>query len=997
MKQLPAMLFECKMKIFKYMIFITLLITGSFSTAAPLLTRNYSHRYFTTRDGLVQMQVRSIFQDRDGYIWFGTKGGVSRFDGISFKNITQEDGISVGDMLSISEWGYKKLFFFQNSFQIMHENDSLESIQLPDTLKFFKHSFQSIEIDEDEIILINIQNKLNELYIQNKLDHLIWNVHTRKFRKWNGIEYKILAFNDKYILTSNALYLRNGFSLTKIQSIPNNHSYAQVNWESGDFYLYNYENSAIEKYTLINNQFISLKTIISNVYNDRFTLLPDNSILYFVNNSEARIFPTQKASIGVEMAYLEEPFVDREGNLWITSNNGLYNFFNLNFEEYYLGLGKPDNIWSVLQDNEKNLWFGSYGFGLWRMDKTGKLLAANQSDPAWIRQYMGSTRSKSGTLYMPTSGGLTVYENGKFTNYLSGITLSSYFNEDKQQIYYSGFQQNSEIRGLWIGIDHNRKFIPWDKSYPVGLGKDSKGRIRLGSFRGQGYLLNDSIIVTDTVKRPYEGVISFATDKWGRLWKATTKGYYVEMLDGKEHRFAPQIKGLVASVFNYQDKYLLMGTGSGMAIALFKDDMLNNPAVFEIGYEGGFTGLETGQNAFFEDQNGDMWVCTATNVLKFNPDKLVQSQTRFLPPIRVSNISYSQNNYDWTTVFLLNQKEVKIASGNKFFRIDYIANSISAPKSLRFKYRLKGLSDKWSEPVYTKSVYYTNIGYGSYVFEVQCSLDGIHWSKVARSAQIEITVPFYYRPIAVVFYILLLIFISSLVTFSLYKRRQKIKIETITHQKLENELQLKTLRSKIIPHFTKNVLSAIGQFAMTDKIKAGHFISIFSRFTQLSLNNADKNFIRLEDELNYIEYYLDLEKMRFNERLNYKVDVDSDVDKSVLIPTMALHTFCDNAIRHGLVNSKDKGELRIKIFKTATGTTITVNDNGIGRKRASELGTKGNGQGLALIRAQIEFYNKINTNKITLDIFDLTDNTDRAVGTKIVFFIPNEYRFEVEK
>ncbi len=70
-------------------------------------------------------------------------------------------------------------------------------------------------------------------------------------------------------------------------------------------------------------------------------------------------------------------------------------------------------------------------------------------------------------------------------------------------------------------------------------------------------------------------------------------------------------------MFNYQDKFI-DGTGSGMAIALFKDDMLNNPAVFEIGYEGGFTGLETGQNAFFEDQNGDMWVCTATNVLKFN-------------------------------------------------------------------------------------------------------------------------------------------------------------------------------------------------------------------------------------------------------------------------------------------------------------------------------------------------------------------------------------------
>ena len=91
--------------------------------AEPHVTRNYAYRYFTTRDGLVQMQVMSAFQDRDGFMWFGTKGGVSRFDGISFKNITQEDGIPVGEMFSIGEWGFKKLFFFHHNFQILHEND----------------------------------------------------------------------------------------------------------------------------------------------------------------------------------------------------------------------------------------------------------------------------------------------------------------------------------------------------------------------------------------------------------------------------------------------------------------------------------------------------------------------------------------------------------------------------------------------------------------------------------------------------------------------------------------------------------------------------------------------------------------------------------------------------------------------------------------------------------------------------------------------------------
>ena len=67
----------------------------------------------------------------------------------------------------------------------------------------------------------------------------------------------------------------------------------------------------------------------------------------------------------------------------------------------------------------------------------------------------------------------------------------------------------------------------------------------------------------------------------------------------------------------------------------------------------------------------------------------------------------------------------------------------------------------------------------------------------------------------------------------------------MSRQKLENELQLNTLRSKVIPHFTKNVLSAIGNFAMTNRVKASYYISIFSNFTQQTLSNADKNYINI--------------------------------------------------------------------------------------------------------------------------------------------------------
>ena len=203
-------------------------------------------------------------------------------------------------------------------------------------------------------------------------------------------------------------------SVKELQSFPNKYDEAQVNWQKGDIYLHNTKEFTIERFKLNTNHLVFSETILRNIVQSRFTLLPDNTILYFVNQSIAHIYPKQEANFGMEMAYLEKPYVDREGNLWITSNNGLYNFFNLNFEEYTFGLAKPDNIWSVLEDNQHNMYFGSYGWGLWRMNKYGKLNAVNQSDSNWKLQYMGSTRSKSGMLFMPKCSGLTVFKNNKF-------------------------------------------------------------------------------------------------------------------------------------------------------------------------------------------------------------------------------------------------------------------------------------------------------------------------------------------------------------------------------------------------------------------------------------------------------------------------------------------------------------------------------------------------------------------------------------------------------
>ena len=237
-----------------------------------------------------------------------------------------------------------------------------------------------------------------------------------------------------------------------------------------------------------------------------------------------------------------------------------------------------------------------------------------------------------------------------------------------------------------------------------------------------------------------------------------------------------------------------------------------------------------------------------------------------------------------------------------------------------------------------------------------------------------------------------LIFIAGAV-FVFIRRKHYKKMEQLNRKKLENELQIRTLHSKVLPHFTKNVLTAIASFAMDDNRKAGKYISLFARFSELTLANSDKNYNTLEEEIKYLQTYLELEEMRFRNKLQYEITIENDVDMQTFVPAMALHTYCDNAIRHGLVNKKGPGKLNITIKKNGGGTVIIVRDNGIGRKRSAELGTHGNKLGLKLIQQQVEFYNTQNEWKIKQEITDLHDHEGKAAGTLVELYIPDGYVF----
>lgn len=979
----------------------------------PKVIRNYASRHFDIRDGLAQMQVICTFQDADGYLWFGTKNGVSRFDGNKFVSYKKEEGVPRGKIRNITQWDNDIFLFTHSQIAWFSPGHPVTTVDLPSDYVNDFHS--TYHISGERVFLFNIRKKTVDANSDNVLYVLEYSRHTKYFRLIPIPERIVYYTDDNLLIGVRNIYSFNpatgniSISDSKLprpiveseqELMITKDPYQPVYYFNTQKKIAAYRWDKYKRWTLlyeINERSSNMNGIdpITISRKGEMVISTTTGLKIYRNGKLANVIdPKPGTSNGT--------FIDRENNLWIYGENGIYGYSQLNFEAYRMGFADSDMVWSINQDNAGNMYFGSFSYGLWKMDKDEQLTEIKSNLPFWDLQYFNSSKSADGILYFPYTGGVAAYKNGKIEKINNGFyaSLCTYTDTASNKLY-AGQIDASVNHYLTVNGRQGTKSYRWSKGFIVSMAKDSKGRIRVGAFRNEGVFDGDSLYTIPVEKNaPDSGAISLAVDTLGRVWKGRSSGLYYEDLQGKNHRYLKEyIQGNVMGIQLYRNKYLLVGGEKSIFIVDIYNKYGIPNGVREFGYEDGFTGIEPGQSGFFTDRNNDVWLTCSACVIKFNPDRLLQSFTTKIPPLRIDALLYSKNNLEWerhTLSFPVSGKpeeSVRIESDNEYFRFEYVANSLSSPKSLRFKYRLKGFTDEWSPSVFTKSVEFTNLKFGKYTFEVQCSLDGVHWSPVVASPEIRILAPFWFRWYMWTLYSLSITGIIIGITLYFSKRREKKRVEVLTRQKLENELQLRTLHSKVLPHFTKNVLTAIGYFAMDDNRKAGKYIAMFSKFTQLALENSDKNFSTLESELNYVQNYLELEKMRFGDKFNFSIEIDREIDKNINIPAMALHTYCDNAIRHGLVNKKGYGVLNISVSKQTKGTIIVVADNGMGCRRSAELGTQGNGMGLALVQQQIDFYNQMNERKITQTIIDLFDDDGNATGTQVKLFVPDGYRF----
>ncbi|TSE08178.1 histidine kinase [Aquimarina algiphila] len=209
-----------------------------------------------------------------------------------------------------------------------------------------------------------------------------------------------------------------------------------------------------------------------------------------------------------------------------------------------------------------------------------------------------------------------------------------------------------------------------------------------------------------------------------------------------------------------------------------------------------------------------------------------------------------------------------------------------------------------------------------------------------------------------------------------------------------NLLALKSLRSQMNPHFIFNALNSVNTFiATSDERTANRYLTDFSLLMRAVLENSEEDFIPLEKEIELLRLYVQLEHFRFQDKFEYTVEVDSEIDvNEYMIPPMLLQPYVENAVWHGLRYKSEKGILSIRFQKiTSDSIEITIMDNGIGRKKSKELKTQNQklqkSRGMGNIKKRIAILNKMYKDKVDVFISDLENDQE---GTQVKLMLKKD-------
>lgn len=1002
-----------------------ILILVSCLLGLALAGQQYNFHNYSVKDGVAQSQVYTLLVDIRGYLWMGTQGGgITRFDGERFKSFTVKDGLPSSYVLCIKEDGDHNLWIgtmnglcTYNGLEFKVQGLGEAGSPAVRDISFDSRGRAWLATDVGVLLLEGGKTTWINRQLQLKRQAVTAILADQHNAVWYG------DHNGLYRITGN----KNGLERTvfdKTKGFPDNSVTCIRRGPGGALWIgtygdgiYSYKDSRFGR--IDQNLELYRKTVLDCYFDDR-----GNAWLATLNHGVAqynllsRTFSWITENEGLSNNHVRSIIQDKSRNYWFgTSGGGVCNYFGKQFTVYDKTAGLGGNfIYSIFRDSRQRLWVGTSDKGVTVFDSARFTNYCQKNGFADVK-VKAINEDNNGNVYLGTDGqGVFVSSDGRSFAPLEGL----------ERKYIRGIEKDKE-GNFWIAtagmglykvtlqpvLSISNYNVREGLLHPrlTALHYDKQGRLWYATENnGIGYLENGKFRKPVFTGRNHAGssvIRCFAEDKSGYLWAGTGgEGLLVFplyqgdfKLERYDHNYGLTSSNIYLLVCDHEDN-IFAGSETGLD-HIFPDRERKPRQIKHYGKGEGFTGVETCQNAAFRDADGTIWFGTINGLTRYDPGNLVKNENApvtSITDVKLFNISIAATPYkmhvgDWNTI-----TELELPHDQNNLGFDFTGINFSNPEAVRYQWRLEGADKDWSPPSSQRSVNYSSLGPGHYIFMVKACNEDAVWNKTPVQFRFHITPPFWKRWW---FMTALLLFLAAAVLFVFRWRVNTVRRKAAEEQKkirLEKEvieLEQKALRLQMNPHFIFNALNSIQSQIGTDNEQAArYYLAKFSRLMRQILDNSRNTSITLQEEVNMLENYLLIEKFCNGDRFDYKIQVSDSLEQDyVELPPMILQPFIENAIKHGLKTVEGKKGYIEVAFREQDGILeCSVTDNGIGRVKAAEMNrtskeTYHTSTALLVTRERLDLL-KEDRNLETLEIIDLYDEAGQALGTKVIVRIP---------
>jgi len=958
-------------------------------------------RHYSTDQGLSSLETYHVFQDSKGYIWISTTNGVTRFDGYTFQNFEEQDGL-VDNVIFETIEDYKGRIWFvgYNCMLSYYENGRI---------KPYKYNNIIEKLVDNRMVSVK-----TSIYIDRE-DNLYYSISTRGIIKISakGVLKKLNKFSDNladivefdkklFVIQYSGIINKLNIKLDNIQTTITDDKLGKAR-KLAVFAVPSSDNKSV---------FVACDHFLLNIYNDGH---------YQIREMASRIIWLSR---------------DRNKMIWVGTYNGGVEAISENnlmgpIVHNYL---KDKSVSSVLEDKEGGFWFSTLDDGVFYLPSHNAfsyVYPVDLPDYEILRVETGENETFLGT----GNGFLSVIKNNRISNYPidtslhSEITALTYDRVNKQlyvgSTYNTYIYKNGNISPL-INFKNkkNKKYEGLMVTFK-SIVKESKDTYWLGNFAGlslvnvkQNIILYNSsvdkvtkVLRINTLYRYPDGNLLIGTSEGLWLYKNNNFNKAIRLIPGLKDRIS-QIAGdsLGKNVWiATKSNGLFLKTHDSIFHFSRKEGLLNN-SPYDLCINNNDLWLATSQgitcitiNKYkpfqyslhnFTVENG--LASNQVNQIKISGDKILVGTNKGLSILDRGSFKINDGNIPlYITKVRLMMRDTVLQNNSSLpfnfnsLSFSFVGISFQSVTRMRYQYRLIGLDDEWHTTQNTE-VSFPFLPPHRYEFQLRTINDNGSPTSLTVIQKFKIKLPYWKTG-----WFISIVFLSLLaVGYLIYRNRMKTIEKDLQVKQEINQYRQQALSKQMNPHFLFNSLNSIQYYIVkNDRISSSRFLSKFATLMRVILNNSQNQSVALSEEMSALKLYLELESMRFKDRFEYTIDMDSHINQlTTFIPPFIIQPFIENSIWHGLMNREGDGLLQIRFILEEFYLKCIIEDNGVGRQHAAEIeGSnpfKTASKGISITETRLRLIDKKGLQTEPVKYIDLYDQNGVSEGTRVELLIP---------